>query len=117
MEHARVLLPIPTTRLLIVGFQGEETLGRELLVGEKNVTIYGQKIKVNAHISETQAMSSHADQAQLLRWLKHINGVKKVILTHGEDPSRVVLSEKITSDLGLSDIHLPQLGEMLEVGN
>jgi len=109
--HAAHLLPIPTTRLLIVGYQGEGTLGRELLEGKKEVSINGVKIQVEGSVNETQAMSSHADQTQLMNWLKHIKNVKKIFLTHGEDGPRTTLSKKISEELGIEDIVLPALNQ------
>ncbi len=113
--HAAKYLQIPSTRLLIVGYQGVETLGRDLLDGAKVVSIDGKNIPVKATVTDTQAMSSHADQAQLLGWLKVIKGVKKVFLTHGEDGPRAVLSEKIKTDLGISDIVMPKLHEEVTI--
>lgn len=109
--HAARFLSLPTTRLLIVGFQGEETLGRELEEGAKEVTIDGVGITVRAQIAETKAMSSHADQNQLLDWLKHIKGVKKLFITHGENEPRKVLAEKVKQELKISDIELPNLNQ------
>jgi metallo-beta-lactamase family protein len=111
LSHAAHYLPTPTTRLFIVGYQGEETIGRQLLDGNKTIVIDKANIQVKATINNTRAMSSHADQAQLLAWLKHINGVKKVFITHGEDPARAALKEKISQDLGISDIVLPKLNQ------
>jgi metallo-beta-lactamase family protein len=105
--HAVYYLPIESSQLLIVGYQAEGTLGRELLEGAKNVNIDGINVNVKAKVTDTQAMSSHADQGQLINWLKHIKNVKKVILTHGEDASREVLSKKISEDLGIKNIVLP----------
>ena len=113
--HAARFLPLASTRLLIVGYQGEETLGRELLEGAKNVTIDGVDIEVKAAVNDTQALSSHADQSQLINWLKEIKNVKKLFLTHGEDPARKTLAKKISDDLGLKDITLPSLGEELTI--
>lgn len=109
--HAAKYLPIPSTRLFIVGYQGIETLGRELLDGSKVVSIDGKKVSVKATVSDTQSMSSHADQGQLLSWLSPIKGVKKVFLTHGEDGPRTALSEKIKTDLEIADVVLPRLHE------
>lgn len=107
LGHAIHYLPIDSTRLLIVGYQGEGTLGRQLLEGSKEVVIKGMTVGVKATVSNTQAMSSHADQGQLLRWLTHIKNVKKVILTHGDDGPRKALSEKISENLGITDVTLP----------
>ncbi len=107
--HAARYLPIPSTRLLIVGYQGVETLGRELLEGSKTVKIDKRTVNVKAIVSDTQSMSSHADQQQLMTWLKEIKNVQKVFLTHGEDGPRKALAAKITQDLGVSDITMPVL--------
>jgi metallo-beta-lactamase family protein len=109
--HAAHYLPQASTRLLIVGYQGEETLGRQLLDGAKMVTIDDVPVAVRATVTSVETMSSHADQSQLLKWLKPISGVKKIFLTHGEDEQRKALAKKITSDLGISDTFLPVLNE------
>jgi metallo-beta-lactamase family protein len=113
--HAAHYLPMPSTRLLIVGYQGEETLGRELWEGNKNVIIDGHRVHVNASVSDTQAMSSHADQGQLLAWLKHIKNVKKVFLTHGDNGPRKALAEKITQETGIPDIQLPAMNQEISL--
>jgi metallo-beta-lactamase family protein len=111
LGHAEYYLPIESTRLFIVGYQGEDTLGRELLEGKKEVKIGGSSVLVRGTISSTEAMSSHADQSQLINWLGHIKGVRKVFVTHSDDGPRKTLSEKISSELGISDITLPVLGQ------
>ncbi|MFZ3301508.1 MAG: MBL fold metallo-hydrolase [Microgenomates group bacterium] len=112
--HAMHYLPLSTTRLMIVGYQGDGSLGRELLDGKKEVIIKGVKTQVNASVNNTQGLSSHADQGQLLEWLKSIQGVKKLFLTHGDDHSRIGFKEKVETDLGFKDIILPKLGEVIE---
>lgn len=114
VHHAKRLLPLASTRLLIVGYQGEGTLGRELMEGKKEVVIEGTHIQVMAKVSVTHAMSSHADQSQLLTWLGHIKNVKKVFLTHGEDPSRISLSKRIKNELNISQIDLPLLNQEIK---
>ncbi len=112
--HAAHYLPIVSTRLLIVGYQGEGTLGRALMEGKKEVNIDGQNIKVNGTVTDIQTMSSHADQKQLLNWLTHIKNIKKVFLTHGEDGPRGILSQKISEELGVKDISLPTLNQEVQ---
>lgn len=109
LGHAAHYLPIPDTRLLIVGYQGVGTIGRMLMEGAKQLSIEGKTVEVKASINNTQAMSSHADQRQLMNWLQHIKSVKKVILTHGEDGPRTALAKRITAELGHTDIILPTL--------
>jgi len=109
--HAAHYLTNTRNRLLIVGYQGEGTLGRALMEGSKEVIIEGVTIQVKAQVNTTHAMSSHADQQQLFDWLKHIKNVQKVFLTHGEDGPRSAFSERITTELGISDVNMPHLNE------
>jgi metallo-beta-lactamase family protein len=109
LSHAAHFLPIPTTRLLLVGYQGEETLGRTLLEGSKNITIDKRNVPVAATITDMPFLSSHADQSQLISWLKNIQSVQKLIITHGEDAPRAALAQKVSADLGITDITLPVL--------
>lgn len=107
--HAAHYLSDSSSHLFIVGYQGEETLGRELMKGKKEVVIEGTAVPVRATVTTTHAMSSHADQQQLLNWLKQIKNVKKVFLTHGEDEPRMALRTRIANELGIDDITLPTL--------
>jgi len=113
--HAAYYLPIASTRLFIVGYMGEGTLGRALFGGDKEVEINGVKVKVNATVSSTAGMSSHADQLQLIDWLSHIKDVKKVFITHGDDIPRAALSKKISEKLGISDITLPVINQEVDI--
>ncbi|MBU1256714.1 MBL fold metallo-hydrolase, partial [Patescibacteria group bacterium] len=120
MGHAKEYLPKPSTRLLIVGYQAKGTLGREIVDKVLNqvqddvlVNIDGVRVEVNAKVRQIYSMSAHADQEQLLKWLSKIKGVKKVILTHGEDEPRRVLGEKVKTRFGL-EVDKPILGEEIE---
>ncbi len=108
LHHAINYLDRETTRVLFVGYQSEETLGRKILEGAKNVKIDERNIPVRAHIREIKILSSHADQPKLLKWLSSMQGVKKVFLTHGEKQQREVLAEKIKNELKIPSIVLPK---------
>lgn len=113
--HAAYYIPISTTRVMIVGYQAEGSLGRELLEGKSEVIINGIRTEIKAAVHDTQGMSSHADQKQLLEWLKTIKGVKKLFLTHGDDHSRIGFKEIVEKELGIIDITLPKLGDEVEI--
>lgn len=114
LEHAAHFLPMNTTRLLIVGFQAEDTIGRQIEEGAKVVNIYGEDIAVKANVTAVHSMSAHADQEGLLKWIKQIKGVQKVFLVHGEDGPRSVLKEEINK-LGIGEIYMPRLEEYSEI--
>lgn len=107
LSHAAHYLSDSQSRLFFIGYQGEETLGREILEGAKNITIDKKSVHIQATINSTQAMSSHADQQQLIDWLAAIQNVKKVFITHGDNEPRKALAERITNELKISDVVLP----------
>jgi metallo-beta-lactamase family protein len=109
--HAAFYLPQVVNRIFFVGYQGEDTLGRSILQGDKKVTIEKMPVEVLANVNSTQAMSSHADQQQLMDWLGAIKNVKKVFLTHGDNGPRGVLAQRISAELGISDVILPKMNE------
>ena len=72
--------------VVFVGFQAEETLGRQLVDGAKSVFINRKEIKVKSEIYYLRGFSAHADQQDLKDWLKSFTSdkLKKVFLVHGE---------------------------------
>jgi metallo-beta-lactamase family protein len=112
MHHAFTYLPFASTRLLFVGYQAEETLGRQILLGSKNVRIFDKMVKVKASIREIKTLSSHADQTKLLHWLRQIKGVKKVFLIHGEEAQREALQEKIQKELRIENVYVPKIEDV-----
>lgn len=115
MDHASYYLPQKTSRLLFVGYQGEETVGKEIEDGAKKVIIYGKPITIAASVRTLYGMSAHADQPRLLRWLKHIHGVKTVFLTHGDEGPRGVLADTIRADLSVPLVVKPQMNEAFQL--
>lgn len=115
LHHLNNYISIPTTRVLIVGYQAVGTLGREILAGAKFITLYQKRLQVKATITKLEAFSSHADQPQLMQWLQHIKNVRRVFLVHGEDVQRIALRDTITKDLGIQSVILPTRGEIYEI--
>lgn len=115
LHHLNNYISFPTTRVLIVGYQAVGTLGREILTGAKQITIYDKHMPVRATIAKIEALSSHADQPKLLKWLKYIQGVKKVFLVHGEEKQRTALAEKIKTDIGIQHVILPTRDQVYNI--
>lgn len=87
--------------VVFAGYQAVGTLGRVLLDGEDTVKLFGEEIKVRAHIEMMKDMSSHADQAGLLNWIDHFSPrPARIFLTHGTDESMPVLADLIQERIG-----------------
>ena len=111
--HAARYLADSANRLLFVGYQGEETLGREIKEGATEVEIDEITVPVNAHISSIENMSAHADQKQLLEWLSAIKGFKQVVLTHGDEEPRDILANKIRDLYPKVQVDCPLLNDQI----
>ncbi len=107
MHHAANYLSRKSTRLLFVGYQAEETVGRKILHGSKNVKIGKRNIQVKSAIREIASLSSHADQPKLKKWLSHIQKVERVFLIHGETEQRNIFAEIVKNEIGIKDVTLP----------
>lgn len=85
LHHLRNQLYKREASLVVVGYQGEGTLGRLLVNGARHVRIYGREIDVRASVHTINGLSAHADRDDLLRWLGG-TGNARAYLVHGEPP-------------------------------
>lgn len=106
VKHLENYISNPTTRLLFVGFQAQDTLGSRLLNLPKTIKIKRVEYEVNATINKCSSLSAHADQPKLLKWLKFMKNVSKIYLTHAEDEARLKLSTM------LENVTLPKLHDV-----
>lgn len=113
LHHLKQNLWKPETWVLIVGYQGEGSLGRRLLQGEKRVRIHGEPVAVKANIRSLGGFSAHAAQNDLLAWFDRLAHVRpRLVLTHGEERSREGLRDVIRERHGI-EAELPGYGETL----
>jgi metallo-beta-lactamase family protein len=115
LHHLKHGLWKPETAVMIVGFQGEGTLGRMLVDGAETVKIFGEEIAVKARIHTLNGFSAHAGQSELLKWFSHLAPSKpQVILTHGEARGREPLAELIQNRFKLKPV-LPFQGDVIKL--
>jgi len=75
----------PESTILFVGYQAMGTLGREIVGGDKEVRILGQKYPVRAKVAQIHGFSAHADRDELLRWLSALQRPPRhLFVVHGE---------------------------------
>jgi len=86
--------------VIFVGYQAQGTLGRRILEGAKEVTLFGDQIRVNAEIYNLEGFSGHADRDGLLAWLSAFQQEpKKIFLVHGESESKESFAHYIKEKL------------------
>jgi len=115
LNHSSIFLPLSSSRLLFVGYQAEDTLGRKILEGARSVVINGVPTEIKASVTQIQSLSSHADQAKLLKWLIAIKEVKRVFLVHGEDKSRTIFAGLIQHNTQIKMVEIPKINEAYEI--
>ena len=115
LHHLRHNLGRPGTRVLVVGYQAEGSLGRLLVDGRKTVSIFGEKIPVKASVHTLGGFSGHAGQSDLLNWFASVAPSNpRVFLTHGEERARKPLARLIAVRHGISP-ELPAIGQVIDL--
>ena len=106
-HHLKHHLWDPKSSIVFVGYQAVGTLGRALLDGKEDVTLFGEDIHVAAEIYNLEGFSGHADQDGLFTWL---SGFEKkpaqVFLVHGEEEAKKTFAKLIKDRLGYEPIAL-----------
>jgi metallo-beta-lactamase family protein len=112
LEH---YIELPETTVIIVGYQGEGTRGRELLEGATEVKIHGKYHQVKAKVVEIESLSAHGDQKDLINWLSDLDEKpKSVFLVHGENEPAKELQMKIQEKYGFECV-VPMMGQVFEL--
>jgi metallo-beta-lactamase family protein len=108
LHHERRYLPDPHSTLLIVGYQGAGSLGRQLLDGAREVRMFGETIPVRANIKAIGGYSAHADQRQLIDWLRPMRfSLRQAFVVQGEEEASAVFAQKIKDEMAVPAV-IPQ---------
>ncbi len=111
LHHEFRYLSDPKNEIVFVGYQGEGSLGRELLEGASEAHIFGETVPVRCRKIDIPGYSAHADQPRLLEWLSSMKGsLKKVFVVHGDPDASVALAHKIIDGFGIAT-EVPHAGE------
>lgn len=102
----------PKNTVLIVGYMAENTLGRKIRDGAKEVKILDEWYQVNAHVETINAFSAHADYVEMTQWLDKIDTsrLKKIFLVHGEKDAQAYL-ESYLKEHGYKNVEIVKYGE------
>lgn len=105
LHHMTHRLPRESDTFLFVGYQAEGTRGRDMLEGEKTVKIFGEDVPVRCRVRKVNGLSAHADQAELLTWLKGFQKAPKItFVTHGEPETAKTFAQTIEQQFGWKTI-------------
>ena len=123
VAHLRNLIGDPHATILFVGYQGEGTLGAHLQAGARTVRLDGQVREVKCRIRSISGFSAHADESELLDWLRNFATGRRpgdpgysrtVFLVHGDPEAQLAIAPKV-EELGFR-VHIPRWREQVELG-
>jgi metallo-beta-lactamase family protein len=101
LHHLRHRLADERTTVLFVGYQAAGTRGRLLRDGAARLRIFGEEVSVRATIMGTDALSAHADQGEIIRWLRGFTRPPAMTYcVHGEPAAAAALRAVIEQHLG-----------------
>ncbi len=114
LHHLKNNIGDPKTTVLFVGYCADNTLGRRIRDGEREVPILGRRYKVRAHIEIIDSFSGHADHSELLDYFERTTGSKqRVWLVHGESDSANNLREAL-QERHKGPVEVAELGTEVE---
>ena len=98
----------PESTVLFVGYQAIGTLGREIISGDKEVRILGEKYPVRARVAQIHGFSAHADRDELFRWLSALQRAPRhLFVVHGESETASQFADFVRERTGW-DISVPR---------
>jgi len=100
LHHLANRLPEERNTVVLVGYQAEGTRGRLLLEGAPSVKMLGRYVPVRAEVVDIPAFSIHADQSEIIHWLKSAASIPEVVyVVHGNQTASDKLRTAIAREL------------------
>lgn len=111
VRHIQNVIEDSNNSIVFVGYQAENTLGRQLVDGASKVEINGKILQVKAKIEYLRGFSAHADNDDLLAWLFNydLTRLQRVFLVHA-DVDRASVFKEILASKNIA-AYIPKLGE------
>lgn len=112
LHHLANGISDPNNTVMIVGYMAEDTLGRRIYEGQKEVKILDDMYKVNAKIERCNGFSAHADYSEMIEWLKNIDTsrLKKIFLIHGEKDQQEGFKKRL-AEAGFNNAEIIEYGK------
>lgn len=101
LHHLKRRLPDHRNTILLAGYQAAGTRGRALQEGARTVRIHGEDVPVRARVETVDGLSAHADQGELLRWMRGFTRPpRETYIVHGEPGPAEALAQAVRAQLG-----------------
>ena len=111
LHHLANSVANPNNIILMVGYCAENTLGKKLIDGFKEVNIFGETYEVKAEVIVMQSFSAHADKNELISYTSELDKelMNRIFLVHGEFEQQQIYKENLEKS-GFKNILIPDRG-------
>ena len=111
LHHLKNNVQDPRNTVLIVGWQAPHTLGRRIAEKQEKIKIFGEPYTLRAQVATINGFSAHADQDELLNWVKAMDKLPdQAFVVHGEPEPAQTLADKL-AQMGIAKSIAPERGE------
>ncbi len=117
VHHLKQTVSDDANTIMIIGFQAEHTLGRQIVERRSELKILGRLYPLRARVEVVNGLSAHADAGDFQWWFGELlqrGGAGQVFLVHGESKSAAALA-KIVEDCSDLPPIIPQFGQSFEI--
>ena len=114
-HHLRHTVGDPDNAIVIVSYQAEGTIGRQIADGAEQIKIMDQYYPLNAAVYVLDGFSGHADKNDLAWWFDQTGGgIEKAFIVHGEIESMEAIAPTLQRFVN-SPVIMPEKLETYEV--
>ena len=127
VQYLKKMLPDKNTKVIIVSYCAEGTVGRKILEKsdyikklkkegkkeseiDKAIYLFGKEIVINADVEKVTSLSTHARQEELIELISNFkkDNISTILINHGEELVREKFKRTIEKRLGINEdkIHL-----------
>jgi metallo-beta-lactamase family protein len=115
VHHLRRFVGDSRSTILFAGFQAGGTRGAKLVGGADRIRIHGEWLEVRAEIAALDMLSAHADQDELLAWLRGCDRApRRTFIVHAELEAAEALRVRIEDELGWT-VDVPEYRDVVEL--
>lgn len=119
VNHITSFLPSKGSCIMTTGYCAIGTFGRKLLdvvenEGKKIQSVSGSELSIRADVCKLEGLSGHADCNGIMNYLKNIDGLKKVILQHGDVDAIEYLKDEIEKQVK-KEVIVPNLNQIIKL--
>lgn len=115
VHHLRRFVGDARSTILFAGYQAGGTRGGKLVAGAERIRIHGQWFPVRAEIANLDMLSAHADQDELLAWLRSCQRApRRTFIVHAELEAAEALRIRIEEELGWT-VEVPEYRDVVEL--